>query len=288
MVYKINDIKKRIGEIRDYLKSLGNFLVAFSGGVDSTLLLHMAREVLGEGAVSVTVDSIVSHDFDIEWAKAEAERAGVIHMVLEFTPLDIEGVRENMPDRCYQCKKTLFSLIKKEAQRLDIDFVVEGTNADDLNDFRPGIRALLELGIKSPFLDLGMKKEEIRGISREIGISGFERPPTTCLLTRFPYGEDITIEKIERVKKSEVFLRDLGFKTFRVRSHGDLARIEVGLGELPLFSNESLSNKILMGIKSAGFSYVTIDLEGYRTGSMNECLTELDIKSKHRIHNRED
>ena len=270
------NIEERIGELRNYLKELGNFVVAFSGGVDSTLLLYMAREVSGGEAVSMTVSSTVLHDFDIEQAKAEAASAGVKHIIVEFSPLEIEGVRENKPDRCYQCKKTLFGLIKGEAKRLGIDVVVEGTNADDLSDFRPGIRALSELGVKSPFLDLGIKKDEIRAMSKELGISGFDGAPTTCLLTRFPYNEEITAEKIERVKKSEVFLRDLGFEAFRVRSHGDLARIEVGVGELPLFSDETLSKKIVTGLKSAGFLYVTVDLGGYRAGSMNECLTEAD------------
>jgi uncharacterized protein len=270
------NIEKRIGELRNYLKALGNFVVAFSGGVDSTLLLYMAREVLGEEAVSITVSSMVLHDYDIERAKAETERAGVKHIVIQFSPLEIEGVRENKPDRCYQCKKILFGLIKEEAKGLGRDVVIEGTNADDLSDFRPGIRALSELGIRSPFLDLGIKKGEIREMSKEIGISGFDRPPTTCLLTRFPYNEEITTEKIERVRKSEVFLRELGFETFRVRSHGDLARIEVGAKDPPLFSDKYLSKKIVTGLKSAGFSYVTVDLDGYRTGSMNECLTKAD------------
>ena len=263
----------------DYLTPLDKVLVAFSGGVDSTLLINLAKKALPDGAFALSLKNPLIHDFEIEYAIEETERIGIPHFILEFSPLALVKLRLNPPDRCYHCKLEIFGVILKKAKKLGIEHVMDGTNADDVGDYRPGMRALSELGIKSPFLELGIGKEEIREMSRVLGISGAERSPLACLATRFPYNETITPEKIDRIKKAELILRGHGFKTFRVRYLGkalNMVKIEVGVSELSRLLSPDLLGNINSDIKRLGFSSVTLDLGGYRPGSMNEGLKELD------------
>jgi uncharacterized protein len=266
----LSPMKKRIAQLKDSIDALGDVAVAFSGGVDSTLLVTLARMARGGGVLAVTLAGPVVHEFEVERARKEAERLGVSHVVVDFSPLEIPAVKQNSPDRCYHCKREMFSVIAAIARERGIRHIVDGTNADDLTDYRPGLRALAELGVSSPFATHQVTKKEIRAISKSLGISGFDRPPLACLLSRFPYGEVITGQKLEQIRVAECVLLDRGFRLVRVRYHGDVARIEVGKDEVERFFDPSFSREIAKAIKEVGFSYVTLDLGGYRTGSMNE------------------
>ena len=275
MRHKRYDISRRMEDFRDYLVPRGRVLIAFSGGVDSTLLIHIAHDILNQGSsgdnvVALSLVTPLVHDFELNEAQESARRLRIRHLMIKYSTLNIREVREGAEDRCYHCKMTLFGLIKDKARELGIDYVLDGTNADDTLDYRPGMKALVEMGIRSPFLELGVGKDEIREISKKMGIMGYDRPPMACLATRFPYGEEITPEKLEMVKEAEVVLMEMGFKTFRVRYHGDIARIEVGRSELSKFLSPSFLNDVHDRIKEVGFSYITLDLKGYRSGSMNE------------------
>lgn len=264
---------------KEHIKPLNRVLIALSGGVDSTLLLHIAKATLPEGTLALSIKSPLVHDFEIETAVRKAERIGVPHFVVEFSPLQLDEIRNNPPDRCYHCKRGMFRIVLKKAEELGIEHVLDGTNADDADDYRPGMRALSELKIRSPFLELGIGKEEIREMSRSLNISGAERPPLACLATRFPYNEVITAKKIDSVRKAELILMGHGFKTVRVRylvSSPKTAKIEVDTSEIPRLLSSDLRDKVYSEIKRLGFSSVTLDLGGYRSGSMNDGLKELD------------
>ncbi len=273
MEHQEDDMKMLSARIEEWLSERGGCLVAFSGGVDSTLLVYLAKGALGDGAAAVTVTGPLQHRFEIEEARLAARRAGIRHILYEFSPLTIQEVRTNDPDRCYFCKKAIFSILIDAARSLGLDTVIDGTNADDMSDYRPGMRALGELGIRSPFLELGVDKDQIRRLSHFRGIPGFDRPPMACLASRFPYGEALTSEKIRRVREAEALLRRLGFRVCRVRSLAETAKIEVGTDELARFSSRSFRGSVERGIKGCGFSSVVIDPLGYRTGSMNEILS---------------
>jgi uncharacterized protein len=216
--------------------------------------------------------SPLQHEFEIRDAQETARRIGIRHLVRPFSPLAEGEVRENTPERCYFCKRAIFSIIADEARALGIDTIVDGTNADDRADFRPGMRALAELGIESPLLELSVDKDEIRRLSRALGIPGFDRPPMACLASRFPYGDELTPEKIDRVREAEAFLLGLGFRVVRVRHTGQTARIEVGKDEMARLSSRILGRYVRDRLLESGFESVVIDPDGYRTGSMNEAL----------------
>lgn len=260
---KLNKLKEIVGRYR-------SAVVAFSGGVDSTFLARVAQEVLGDRLLLVTATSSTYPSFEHEEAVKLAKGYGMRHRDIVSEETDIAGFSENTPDRCYYCKRELFDLLGGICREEGFDIVFDGSNADDLCDHRPGRRAARELGVVSPLCEAGLTKEDIRRYSREYGLPTADKGSFACLASRFPYGERITTNKLDRVGSAEGTLRSLGFRQFRVRSHGDLARIELASEELDKGWRER--GAISRACKEAGFVYVSLDLDGYRTGAMNEVL----------------
>ena len=262
----------KLKQLRERLRRIESAVVAFSSGVDSTFLLRVAHEELGEHVVAATIRSHTFPKRELDEAAAFCRAEGVRHVVIDSDELNIPGFAENPPDRCYHCKKELFSKLLAFARENGLAVVLEGSNLDDDGDYRPGRRAIQELGIVSPLHEAGLTKAEIRALSREMGLPTSDKPSFACLASRFPYGERITAAALERVERAEQWLLDAGFglTQLRVRSHGDLARIEVPPGDIPRLAARAA--EIAAAFKELGFAYVTLDLRGYRTGSMNEVL----------------
>ena len=256
-----------------YLRSLGSLAVAFSAGVDSTFLLKAAHEALGDKVLAVTVRSVFNPEREDREAEAFCAREGIRHITAEVDVLAVPGVAANPPDRCYLCKKALFTRIGEIARENGIESVAEGSNMDDLGDYRPGLAAVAELGVLSPLRTAELYKSEIRALSKEMGLPTWDKPSYACLASRFVYGQTITAEKLAMVDAAEQRLIELGFRQLRVRVHGDLARIELPPEEIGRLFSQSLAPELEAYLRSLGFRYVTADLRGYRTGSMNETLT---------------
>lgn len=265
-------LEDKLQDLRSYLKSLGSVAIAFSSGVDSTFLLKVAHEVLGDKAIAITAQS---HSFprrEREEAREFCEKEGIRQVICHCDELQIEGFSQNPPNRCYICKKALFQQICDLAKENQIAYVAEGSNMDDMGDYRPGLMAVTELGIKSPLREAKLTKAEIRAYSKQMGLLTWDKPSFACLSSRFAYGETITKEKLKMVEKAEELLLGYGFEQMRVRIHGLLARIEVLPEELPKLMEEQTRQEIYTKLKEYGFSYITVDLMGYRMGSMNEML----------------
>ena len=279
-----SDVSCKLMHLKEILKETGGCAVAFSGGVDSTLLVTVAHEVLGDRCLAVTATSSTYPEREFKRAVDWIVKRGIPHMVVSSEELDIPGFSSNPPDRCYYCKKELFTILKEQADAHGLQWIADGTNADDVGDYRPGIRAACDLGVISPLREAGLTKNDIRLISREVyDLPTADRPAMACLASRFPYGSVITGEKLDQVEQLEAFLEREGFRVFRARHHGDILRLELGPEEMASMSDARLRAQVTEYAKKLGFTYITLDLEGYRTGSMNEVLSG---QTSDRTHSR--
>jgi len=266
-------VEEKFARLKEIFLSMGKVVVAYSGGVDSTLLLRAAKESLGEEHVlAVTALSPLYPDRELAGAKRMVQEMGVKHILIESNELEINGFSKNPSNRCYFCKKELFEEMQNLARKEAISFVVEGSTLDDEKDHRPGRRAIQELGIRSPLQEARFTKEDVRELSRTLGLPTWDKPSFACLASRFPYGEEITPEGLRMVDEAEDFLFSLGFKQVRVRHYQSLARIELYPEEMSRLMNGSLREKVVNHLKKIGYRYVTLDLQGFRSGSMNEVL----------------
>ena len=266
----LHEKKKKLD---DYLKELGSVAVAFSSGVDSTFLLKTAQDVLGNHVIAVTAKSCSFPERELKEAQAFCTQEGIKHVIIESEELSIDGFRSNPKNRCYLCKHELFTRISEVAKEYGIRHIAEGSNMDDIGDYRPGLKAAAELSVKSPLREAGLYKKDIRLISKAMGLSTWSKPAYACLASRFVYGEEITEEKLHMIDRAEQFLIERGFFEERVRMHGNIARIEVPSADIPRLASDEVREAVHDEFKKLGFLFVTLDLKGYRTGSMNATLT---------------
>ncbi len=268
----MKNLQEKYNALKEYIVSLESVAVAFSSGVDSTFLLKVAHDVLGDRAIAVTARSCSFPERELKEAASFAEAQGIKHLIVDSEELEIEGFSQNPVNRCYLCKHELFSKMKDIAEKHGFKEVLEGSNMDDLGDYRPGLAAIQELGVKSPLRHAELTKNEIRELSRELRLPTWEKQSFACLSSRFPYGQSITPGKLAMVDKAEQLLLDLGFRQVRVRHHDTLARIEIDEGQFPKIMEKETRDRIYNRFREIGFTYISLDLAGYRTGSMNETL----------------
>jgi uncharacterized protein len=262
---KVNELEKAIG-------GLGSAVVAFSGGVDSATLAYLAHKVLGDNAVAVTVNLMSYPKRELELAKKLAKEIGIRHIIIDFNELSVPLIASNTPQRCYYCKKEILSLLKFTREEIGFEVILEGSNFSDTDSYRPGSKALLESkgDVYSPFMEFGISKSEVRDIAKNAKLTVADKPSSPCLASRFPYGDKLNLQSLERVEVAEDHLIDLGFSELRVRDHRGLARIEIPPEDFPRFLNEAKC--ISSYFKKIGFEYVTLDIQGLRSGSMDEVL----------------
>lgn len=270
---------QKLDQLRNLFVEMEQALIAYSGGVDSTLAAKIAHDVLGDRAIAVTAVSASLLPEELEDAQIQAAQIGIRHQVVQTNEMDNPNYTANPVNRCYFCKSELHDTLKPLATQLGYEYVVDGVNADDLRDYRPGIQAAKERGVRSPLAELGVTKAEVRQMSQHLGLSWWDKPAQPCLSSRFPYGEEITVGKLQRVGRAEIYLRRLGWQNLRVRSDGDTARIELPPAQIKEFITTDLQ-AIVSAFQSYGFVYVTLDLEGYRSGKLNQVLTQATTSLK--------
>ncbi len=263
-------MKETYQDLKNHLAAMKGVVVAFSGGVDSSLLAKAAFDALGDKALAVSGVSLTYASQERELAKQTANQIGIKHQMTDTCEMELEAFRANNKDRCYHCKNTLFETLKEIAKKEGLDQVVEGSNADDTSDFRPGIKAAHDLGVRSPFIELGITKKQIREMAKEMGLSVWDKPASACLSSRIPYGEEITSERLSCIEAAESVLKGFGLRQLRARDHGNLLRIEVAAEEMNRFYDENFQKQVVKAMKDIGYTHISLDLQGYRTGSMNE------------------
>jgi pyridinium-3,5-biscarboxylic acid mononucleotide sulfurtransferase len=267
----MNDaLHQKLERMRAIFTPMKSVIVAFSGGVDSTFVLRVAHETIGERVLALTTTSPTMPDEDRESAIAMAKLIGARHILIESNELEVPGYAENPVNRCYLCKHNLFTVCEKKAAELHIDEIVDGLNLDDLHDYRPGMQAASEKRVRHPLVEAELTKAEIRELSREMGLPTWDRPASPCLSSRFPYGTEITPEGLRRVGEGEKVLHALGFKVARVRYHGDVARLELEQSDIARAFEPTIRDKIERELKRLGFRFIAIDIRGFRSGSLNE------------------
>ncbi|MEH2266071.1 ATP-dependent sacrificial sulfur transferase LarE [Nostoc sp.] len=265
-------LTEKFEQLKALFQEMEQALIAYSGGVDSTLVAKIAYDALGDRALAVTAVSPSLLPEELEDAKIQAATIGIPHKIVQTHEMENPNYTSNPVNRCYFCKSELHDTLKPLALQLGYPYVVDGVNADDLHDYRPGIQAAKERGARSPLAEVGVTKVEVRQLSQQLGLSWWDKPAQPCLSSRFPYGEEITVAKLQRVGRGEIFLRKLGWQNLRVRSEGDTARIELSPEQIKDFVLETDLQKVVSAFQDFGFLYVTLDLEGYRSGKLNQIL----------------
>ena len=272
------EVEEKLSKLKEVVSKLESVVVAFSGGVDSTLVAKVCYDTLKDNSMAVTARSETYPDFEFKESQKLASEIGIKHLVVDTSELAIEGFANNPPERCYFCKTELFGKLKEIAKEHGFLNVADGANLDDTQEFRPGLKASKELDVRSPLKETGLAKEDIREVSKFLNLPNWNKPAYACLSSRFPYGQSITEEKISMVSEAEKYLRGLGLVQFRVRHHETIARIEILPEDIHTLTNSPAREELTAKFKEIGFTYVTLDLAGYRSGSMNEVLSETELK----------
>lgn len=265
-------LDKKINKLKNYLGTIDSAIIAFSGGADSTFLLKITSDILKDKVVAVTAKSPTFTQSELKDSKAIAQELKVKQVIIETDELSNESFTANDKERCYYCKNELLGLISQYAKKNNFSYIFDGSNYEDINDWRPGVKAVKKWGVISPLKDAGLTKEEIRTASKELGLSTWDKPAAACLASRVPYGTKITEDLLQKISNAESVIKKLGFKQVRVRHHGNIARIELPVHDIHEILDDKIKNTVISSLKKLGYIYITLDIEGYTTGSMNKTL----------------